>query len=197
MSGVKTNWREHMAHRKLGQKPCAHIKQKHKHMASKQFTSHVQNKTRTCHTAQDITWMHTADKNTNCVQHNKTHVDRRACGRANSRPHTHTKRQNVERECPNPDTKPKLKTWVPGSEHHAPTWNKVRRRESALTHENRTWREYQGSVTKPWITLDRSDRTLTIYVAIHQLKYLNIQPINLYLSIGKFGLVTLFSFVLN
>ncbi len=25
-----------------------------------------------CHTAQDITWMHTADKNTNCVQHHKT-----------------------------------------------------------------------------------------------------------------------------
>ncbi len=31
-----------------------------------------------CHTVQYITWMHTADKNTNCVQHNKTHVDRRA-----------------------------------------------------------------------------------------------------------------------
>jgi len=144
MSGVKTNWREHMAHRKLGQKPCAHIKQKHKHMASKQFTSHVQNKTRTCHTAQDITWMHTADKNTNCVQHNKTHVDRRACGRANSRPHTHTKRQNVERECPNPDTKPKLKTWVPGSEHHAPTWNKARRRERERTH---TWKQDMTGVS--------------------------------------------------
>ncbi len=27
--------------------------------------------------------------------------------------------------------------------------------------KTRTWWEYQGSVTKPWITLDRSDRTLT------------------------------------
>ncbi len=84
-----------------------------------------------CHTAQDITWMHAADRNMNCVQHNKTHVDRRACSRANSRPRTHTKRQSVERECLNPDTKPKLKTWMPGSEHHAPTRNKARRRENA------------------------------------------------------------------
>ncbi len=117
-----------------------------------------------CHTAQDITWMHAAD-NTKCVQHNKTHVERRACGQANSRPHTPTKRQNVEHEYPNPNTKPKLKTWVPGSKHHAPTRNKARRQESALeaarSHETQTWREYQGSVTKPWITLDRSDRTLT------------------------------------
>ncbi len=45
MGGVKTNWREHVAHRKLGQKPRAHTKQKHKHMASKQITSHVQNRT--------------------------------------------------------------------------------------------------------------------------------------------------------
>ncbi len=36
-----------------------------------------------------------------------------------------------------------------------------------------------------------------IYVAIYQLKYLSIQPINFYLSIGKFSLVTLFSSVLN
>ncbi len=51
-----------------------------------------------CNTGQDITWMHAADKTMNCVQHHKTHVDRRASSRANSRPHTHTKRQNVERE---------------------------------------------------------------------------------------------------
>ncbi len=33
--------------------------------------------------------------------------------------------------------------------------------EAAHSHENKTWRECQGSVTKPWITLDRWDRTLT------------------------------------
>ncbi len=47
-----------------------------------------------CHTAQDLTWLHAADRNTNCVQHNKTHVDRRACGRANWRPRTLTMTEN-------------------------------------------------------------------------------------------------------
>ncbi len=32
--------------------------------------------------------------------------------------------------------------------------------EAARSHESRTWQEHQGSVTKLWITLDRSDRTL-------------------------------------
>jgi len=50
-----------------------------------------------CHTAQDITWMHAADRNTNCVQHNKTHVDRRARSRADSRPRTHTMTENGAR----------------------------------------------------------------------------------------------------
>ncbi len=50
---------------------------------------------------------HTANKNTNCVQHHKAHMNKRPHGRANSRPHTHTMRQNVERECPNPVTKTK------------------------------------------------------------------------------------------
>ncbi len=47
---------------------------------------------------QDMTtWKHAADKNTNCVQHNKTHVDRRARSRANSRPRTHTMTENGAR----------------------------------------------------------------------------------------------------
>ncbi len=74
---------------------CVHTK--HDHMIARS-----QWKTQTaCHTAQDITWMHTADKNTNCV-HTTRHVDRRAHGRVNSRPHTHTTRQNTKRECPSP-----------------------------------------------------------------------------------------------
>ncbi len=135
---------------------------------AKQITSHVQNRTRTrsqwntqavCHTAQDITWMHAADKNTNCMQHHKTHVDRRLCGRANSRPHTHIMTQNTERECPNPDKKPKLKTWVPGSEHHAPTQNK------ACMQHTHIKTGHDGSVRalsqNPWMTPDRSDRSDT------------------------------------
>ncbi len=53
-----------------------------------------------CHTAQDITWMHAANKNTDCVQHHKTHVDRRARARANLWPHTHN--ETMRHQCPNP-----------------------------------------------------------------------------------------------
>ncbi len=60
-----------------------------------------------CHTAQHITWMHAADKTrTACNTTKHTWTE------GYSRPHTHTTRQNTERECPNPDTKPKLKTRV-------------------------------------------------------------------------------------
>ncbi len=48
-------------------------------------------------TQHKITWMHAANKNTNYVQHNKTHVDRRARSRANSRPRTHTMTESRER----------------------------------------------------------------------------------------------------
>ncbi len=41
--------------------------------------------------------MHAADRNTNCVQHNKTHVDKSARCRANSRPRTHTMTENGAR----------------------------------------------------------------------------------------------------
>ncbi len=171
---------EHMAHRKLRQKQCAHSKQKHKHMASKtnhqpcakqehtanenNHKPHVHtrhghmkacsqwNTQAACHTAQDITWMHAADKNRNC-EHTKRHVDRRTHGRANSSLHAHTMSQNMDHECPNPDTKPKLTTWVPGSEHQAPTWNKARRLESAWLEHTRsctlTWKQDMTGVTKP------------------------------------------------
>ncbi len=122
-----------------------------------------------CHTAQDITWMHAADRNTNCVQHNKTHVDRRARSRANSRPHTHTMTENGARvseprhenrisryECRDPNTTLQHETRCADERVHEHNRSRVR------SHENRTWREYQGSVTKPWITLDRRDRTLTL-----------------------------------
>ncbi len=98
----------------------------------------------------------------NCVQHNKptwTRVrgaERTENGARVSEPPSRD--QNSRHECRDP-------------KHHAPTWNKARRWESArLEHtrsrcahmKTRTGWEYQGSVTKPWITLDRSDRTLTL-----------------------------------
>ncbi len=102
-----------MTHRKRRQKPCAKQDTNMQPM-EKTHKPRSQWKTRTC------------------VPHHKTHMDRGARDRANSRPHTHTTRPNVERECLNPDTRPKLKTWVPGSVHRAPTRNKARRGESAL-----------------------------------------------------------------
>ncbi len=69
-----------------------------------------------------------------CNTTKHTWTEARAAER-NSRPHTPTKRQNVEYKCPNPDMKPKLKTWVPGSEHHAPTWNPDMMVVSGLCHK--------------------------------------------------------------
>ncbi len=77
-------------------------------------------------------------KNTSCVPHStRYNMNARSQWKhglratpQNTRDRTLTMRQwdtNVR----TPDTKPKLKTWVPGSEHHAPTWNKARRWESA------------------------------------------------------------------
>ncbi len=63
--------------------------------------------------------MHAADRNTNCVQHNKTHVDKSVRCRANPRPRTHTMTENGARVS-EPRHEPKLKTWVPGSKYHAP-----------------------------------------------------------------------------
>ncbi len=112
-----------------------------------------------CHTAQDITWMHAADKNTDCVQHHThtTHVDKRARGRANSSRtltqwdrtwsasvRTPTRNRNSRHECRDPNTTLQHKT------RHA---DKGARGSSTLeaahSHKNRTWRECQGSVTKP------------------------------------------------
>ncbi len=88
----------------------------------------------------------------------------------NSRPHAPTIRQNMERECPNPDMKPKLKTWVPGPKHHVPTQNKARKRESTRLKHTRsralTWKQDKrgesGLGHKTMNKLDRSDRTLTL-----------------------------------
>ncbi len=155
---------EHAANEKT-HKPRSHKTWQHESTQPMKYTSCVPHSTR--HNM-------TARTNTNCVQHNKTHVDRRACGRANSRPHTPTKRQNMERKCPNPDTNrnSRHECWDPNTTlQHQTRYANERAYasstlEAARSHENRTWREYQGSVTKPWITLDRSDRTLTTLYSV-------------------------------
>ncbi len=96
-----------------------------------------------CHTAQDITWMHTANKNTNCVQHKTQHTwtEEYTAERTQDRTLTQQDRTwSTSVRTP----KPKLKTWVPGSEHHAPTRNKARRRESACA---LTWKQDMTGVS--------------------------------------------------
>ncbi len=96
-----------------------------------------------CATQHKIKQMHAADRNMNCVQHNKTHVDKSARCRANPRPRTHTMTENGAR-LSEPRQELKLKTWVPGSKHHAPhktMYADERARDSstleaACSHEN-------------------------------------------------------------
>ncbi len=114
--------------------------------------------------------MHAADRNTNCVQHNKTHVDKSARCRANSRPRTHTMTENGARVSePRHVTKTQdmsagIQTPRSNMKQGTQTRERATRAHSKpRAHmKTRTGWEYQGSVTKPWITLDRSDRTLTI-----------------------------------
>ncbi len=70
---------------------------------------------------------------------------------------TPTRNRNSIHECRDPNTTLQHKTRHADERAHGSSTF-----EAACSHENRTWRECQGSVTKPWITLDRSDSTLTI-----------------------------------
>ncbi len=188
MDGVKTNWHENTWYTE--NKDKSHVltqntstwpankspvmcKTGHEHAANEKTHNEKQWKWKwktqaACHTARDIIWMHAANKNMNCMQHHKTHMDRRARGLANSRPHTHTMRQNVERsptrnrnsrhECRDPNITLQHETRHADERVHGSSVL-----ETARSRENRTWWEYQGSVTKLWITLDRSDSTLTLW----------------------------------
>ncbi len=122
-----------------------------------------------CHTAQDITWMHAADKNTNCVQ-NHTHTQH-TWTRERAAERTRAARSHNETEHGARVSEPRLKTWDSRHECRDPNTtlqHKTRHAderarssstlEAAHSHKNRTWRECQGSVTKPWITLDRRQR---------------------------------------
>ncbi len=114
----------------------AFINKRHKLHATQHMTWH-----------EDMTWMHAADKNTNCVQTTR-HVDRRAHGRANSRPHVHTTRQNMERECPNPYTNRNSRhesrhdpnTTIQHETKHADERaHGLSTLEATHSHKNRTW----------------------------------------------------------
>ncbi len=125
----------------------------------------------TCH----ITWMHTADKNTNYVQQHKIR------GQESARPSeletalSHNKTGHGARVS-EPRHKPKLKTWVPGCRGagiRTPDFNmkqgtQTRERTARAHSKPRTYIKsgHDGSVRalskNPWITPDWSDRTLTV-----------------------------------
>ncbi len=122
---------------------------------------------------QDITWMHTANKNTNCMQKHKTQHTWTECAAEWTRDRTLTQRD---------------RTW--SASVRTPTRNRNSRHEcrdlnTMLKHETRQadereWdahmkTEHNGSVTKPWITLDGSDRTLTKSVSLGLPFWLSLQ----------------------
>ncbi len=186
--------------RKLRQKPCSHTKQKHKNMASKQtpamcktrhehaanenihkprvHTRHDNMKARSqwntqaaCHTAQDITWIHAADKNKKCVQHHKTHMDRRARwpseletthshnetehGAWVSEPWHETETQDMSARIRTPRSNMKQGTQTREHEHtrsRALTWNPDMTGVSGLCHKtmNNTRPKWQNPDTFPY-----------------------------------------------
>ncbi len=98
--------------------------------------------------------------NTSCVPHSTRYntnarilTQRDRTWRASVR----TPRRNSRHECRDPITTLQHETRHADERAHGTSTLKA-----ARSHETRTWREYQGSVTKPWITLDWSDRTLTL-----------------------------------
>ncbi len=136
-------------------------------------------------------------KNTSCVQHHKTTVkhaaehepratqnitintDRRAHGQAGSRPPAPTTRQNMECECPNPDTKQKLEQDMSAVIRTPRSYTKQgtqTREHKARAHSkphahmtNGTWWECQGSVTKPRINYTVKKKSIKFTVKNQQL----------------------------
>ncbi len=150
-------------------------KTRHEHAASeKTHKSRV-------HTRHENTRAHSQWKNTSCVQHstryNKCTQPIEARTACNTTKHTWTRVrsaertrdraltqwQKMERECPNPDTNRNSRHECrdPNTTLHTKQCTQTREKTLVSHMKTRTWWEYQGSVTKPWITLDRSDRTLT------------------------------------
>ncbi len=187
-----------MAHRKLREKPCGHTKWKPKHMAIKTKSpamcktghEHAANenthkphvhkrhdniKARSqwktpaaSHTAQDITWMHAPDKNTNCVQHKHN-----AWGQKSTRlseletAHSHKETwsaivRSLTRNLNSRHEGRDLNTMLQHETRHADERvHGSSTLEAACSHI--TW--HDGSVRalsqNPWMPPDRSDRTLT------------------------------------
>ncbi len=190
-----------MAHIKQRQKPCAHTKQKHKHMASKtnhqpcakqdtntqlmrilirpvftqDMTSWKQQPMKTqatCHTAQDITWINAADKNQtacNTTKHN-TRGQKSVRPSELETPRSHNETEHGARvskpshETETQDMSAGIRTLHSNMKQGTQTRESTARAHSKPHAHTKTG--HYGSVRalsqNLWMTLDRSDRTLTL-----------------------------------
>ncbi len=122
---------------------------------------HKSMKTEQCHTVKNTSCVpyRTRQNKRNQNKDNKCTWTKERTARANSRPHAPTARPNLERECPNPDTKPELglkqdksarnTTLQHETEHIDKRVHGSSTLEAARLPENKTRRECQCSVTKP------------------------------------------------
>ncbi len=110
-----------------------------------------------------------ANKNTDCVQHHKTHVDKRARARTSLWPHTHN--ETMRHQCPNPrhqtkthDMSAGIQTPRSNMKQGTQTRERTDRARSKPYAHGKTG--HDGSVRalsqNSWMTPDRSDRTLTL-----------------------------------
>ncbi len=135
---------------KTNHQPCA--KQDTNTQLMRKLISHV-------FTQDMTTWKHAANEYTSYVPHSTRYNTNARTLTQRDRTwstsvQTPSRNRNSRHECRDPNTTLQHET------RHA-DWESVQTLEAARSHETQAWREYQGSVTKPWITLDRSERTLT------------------------------------
>ncbi len=171
---------KHMAS-KTNQQPCA---KQDSYAANENtykpcvLTRHDNMKARSQWKTQDITWMHAACKNTRWQEKHATDTWTEECAAEQTRDctatqqdrtwsvsiRTPTRNRNSRHECQDSKTTLQYETRHADKRVHG-----LSTLEAAHSHENKTWRECQGSVTKPWITLDRWDRTLTDWSTVETL----------------------------
>ncbi len=183
MGGSRQLTWEHMAHRKLRQAICSHKTKTQAHgqqinhqPCAKQDTNTQLMRILISHVfTQDMTtWKHAANEKhkLRATSQNTTHVDRSELETAHSHKKTEschkTETQDMSAGIQTPCSNTPHTRHADESAHGSST------RETVCSHENRTCRECQGSVTKPWITLDRSDRTLTKTVILNSKIFHNI-----------------------
>ncbi len=149
--------------------PCA--KQDMNTQLMRKLISHV-------FTQDMTTWKHAANEYTSCVPHstrynkctqpietrtacNTTkHVDKSARCRANSRPRTHSDRKwSASVRTPSRDRNSRQSAGIQTPRSNMKQGTQTR---ECVSHENADMMGVSGLCHKPWITLDRSDRTLTL-----------------------------------